>query len=87
VVYGPARLTETERMTELARYRARVLTLGEAPTLAHRRVEEYDDKVLFELAAWNRERRLASEGPDGATSRRWWLVGYARSRPNSVPTS
>jgi NAD(P)H dehydrogenase (quinone) len=43
VVYGPARLTETERMTELARYRAHVLRLGEAPTLAYRRVEEYDD--------------------------------------------
>lgn len=43
VVYGPARLTEMERVSELARYRARLLTLAEAPTLTYRRLEEYDE--------------------------------------------
>jgi NAD(P)H dehydrogenase (quinone) len=50
VVYGPVRLSESERVAELARYRARVLDLAAAPTLAYPRLEEYDEAGALRAA-------------------------------------
>lgn len=46
VVYGPARISQDERLAYLARYRARMQGLSTAPTLAGVALADYQDLVL-----------------------------------------
>lgn len=47
LVHGPARQTPEERAGHLARYRARVLGLMEAPVLSYPRLADYDERMVL----------------------------------------
>ncbi len=47
IVHAPARISDAERANELARYRARVLSLDEAPTIAYAKLADYDERYVL----------------------------------------
>ena len=47
LVYAPARRDEHERAAELNRYRARLLGIGSAPTIAYPRLGDYDERYVL----------------------------------------
>ncbi|MBI1779401.1 MAG: NAD(P)H-dependent oxidoreductase [Proteobacteria bacterium] len=47
LVHAPARMSDEERAAELDRYRARVLGLATAPTIAYPRLADYDDRYVL----------------------------------------
>jgi NAD(P)H dehydrogenase (quinone) len=47
LVHAPARKSETERATELDRYRARVLSLTTAPTIPYPKLADYDERYVL----------------------------------------
>lgn len=51
VVYGPTRITQEERATYLDRYRARVLNILSAPTIAGPKSADYDGRLVLKSAA------------------------------------
>jgi NAD(P)H dehydrogenase (quinone) len=51
LVHAPVRMTEDERVAELARYRERVLGLATAPTLAYPTLADYDERHVLKLQA------------------------------------
>jgi len=51
MVHGPARMSDAERKAELERYRARVLSLDTAPTLAYPKLADYDERFVLKESA------------------------------------
>ena len=51
LVHGPARMGEAARKAELERYRARVLSLEAAPTIAYPKLAEYDERLVLKESA------------------------------------
>jgi NAD(P)H dehydrogenase (quinone) len=47
LVHAPARMSDDQRTRELARYRARVLELDTAPTLAYPSLAEFDERYVL----------------------------------------
>jgi len=47
LVHAPARISQEQRVGELARYRARVLSLASAPTIAYARLDDYDENYVL----------------------------------------
>ena len=51
LVHAPVRKSADERTAELARYRARVLALGAAPTIVYPSLADYDEQYVLKAAA------------------------------------
>lgn len=51
LVYAPARRDDHERADELKRYRARVLDMSSAPTIAYPRLGDYDERYVLRTAS------------------------------------
>jgi NAD(P)H dehydrogenase (quinone) len=66
VVYGPNRITPSERRSYLARYRQRMLELGSAPTIVRSATDEYAERVQqpMQVRRGARMRAVASAGSD-----------------------
>ena len=47
IVHAPARISQDERVAELARYRQRVLALGSAPTIKYPTIAEHDENYVL----------------------------------------
>jgi NAD(P)H dehydrogenase (quinone) len=47
LVYGPARISQEERLAHLVRYRQRVLKLAMAPTIAYPKLADYDERYVL----------------------------------------
>jgi NAD(P)H dehydrogenase (quinone) len=47
LVHSPARQTQEERASHLARYRERVLGVATAPTLTYPKLEDYDERMML----------------------------------------
>lgn len=47
IVHAPARISDAERAEELAHYRARVLALDSAPTIAYAKLADYDERYVL----------------------------------------
>jgi NAD(P)H dehydrogenase (quinone) len=47
IVHAPARISQEERATHLARYRERILDLPSAPTISYPKLEDYDERSVL----------------------------------------
>ena len=47
LVHAPARISQEQRVAELARYRERVLSLASAPTIAYPVLDDYDENFVM----------------------------------------
>jgi NAD(P)H dehydrogenase (quinone) len=51
LVHAPSRRSDHDRDAELARYRARVLDIRSAPTIAYPKLHDYDEQYVLRPAS------------------------------------